>query len=122
MIKSCDTMVALGNATKDGQTIFAKNSDRPSDECQPLVQRQRLLHPADAMTQCQFVKLPEVSAIYRHVGSRPYWCWGYEHGFNEHQVKYFLFFLLSFYSGFWILDSGSFFAQDRLNELEKGKS
>lgn len=86
MLRSCDTMVTLGKATKNGQTIFAKNSDRPSDECQPLVQRQRLLHPADAMTQCQFVELPEVGTTYRHVGSRPYWCWGYEHGFNEHQV------------------------------------
>ena len=33
-------MVALGRATRQGQTIFAKNSDRPADECQPLV-----LHP-----------------------------------------------------------------------------
>ena len=23
---------------------------------------------------------------YRHVGSKPHWCWGYEQGFNEHQV------------------------------------
>lgn len=27
-----------------------------------------------------------MDVTYRHVGSRPYWCWGYEHGFNEHQV------------------------------------
>jgi dipeptidase len=39
--RSCDTMVALGEATENGQTIFAKNSDRPSDECQPLVRVQR---------------------------------------------------------------------------------
>ena len=30
--------------------------------------------------------LPQAPVTYRHVGSRPYWCWGYEHGFNEHQV------------------------------------
>lgn len=86
MLRSCDTMVALGATTRNGQTIFAKNSDRPVDECQPLVQRERLTHPPGAVTRCQFVELPEVRETWRHVGSRPYWCWGYEHGFNEHQV------------------------------------
>jgi secernin len=84
--KSCDTMVALAAATHNGQTIFAKNSDRPVDECQPLVQHQRQTHPPGTQVQCQFVELPQVETTYRHVGSRPYWCWGYEHGFNEHQV------------------------------------
>ncbi len=82
----CDTTVALGKATENGQTLFAKNSDRPPEECQPLVQQERLPHAANAVTQCQFVKLPQVRTTYRHVGSRPSWCWGYEHGFNEHQV------------------------------------
>ncbi|MEZ4676799.1 MAG: C69 family dipeptidase [Caldilineaceae bacterium] len=84
--QSCDTMVALGNSTVSGQTIFAKNSDRPADECQPLVLRERQSYPAGAQTQCQFITIPQVSTTYRHIGSRPYWCWGYEHGFNEHQV------------------------------------
>ena len=86
MPKSCDTMIALPSATKENQTIFAKNSDRSATECQPLVQRAREAHPAGTSTKCQFVELPEVSTTYRHIGSRPYWCWGYEHGFNEHQV------------------------------------
>jgi len=83
---SCDTMVALPEATASGQTLFAKNSDRPPDECQPLVLRPRQVHPAGAITRCQFVELPAAPVTYRHIGSRPYWCWGYEHGFNEHQV------------------------------------
>ena len=86
MLISCDTMVALGNSTRHGQTLFAKNSDRPEEECQPLVQRSRVLHPSDAITRCQFVELEQVTTTYGHIGSRPYWCWGYEHGFNEHQV------------------------------------
>lgn len=86
MLQSCDTLVALGNATQNGQTIFAKNSDRPSRECQPLVLREQQRHPAGMTVQCQFVELPQVEVTYRHVGSRPHWCWGYEHGFNEHQV------------------------------------
>jgi secernin len=86
MIRSCDTMVALGAATKQGQTLFAKNSDRPANECQPLVQHPRRSHSEDALTRCQYVTLPEATTTYRHIGSRPDWCWGYEHGFNEHQV------------------------------------
>lgn len=84
--QSCDTLVALGNSTVSGQTIFAKNSDRPADECQPLVLRERQQHAPGSLTHCQFVTIPQVATTYRHVGSRPYWCWGYEHGFNEHQV------------------------------------
>jgi dipeptidase len=79
-------MVALKNTTQHNQTIFAKNSDRPADECQPLELHPRKTHPPGTQTQCQFVTLPEVETTYRHIGSRPYWCWGYEHGFNEHQV------------------------------------
>ena len=79
-------MVALPAATANGQTIFAKNSDRPWNECQPLELHGRGTHEAGRLTQCQFVSLPEVESTWRHVGSRPWWCWGYEHGFNEHQV------------------------------------
>jgi dipeptidase len=79
-------MVALGDATENGQTLFAKTSDRSPEECQPLVQQERISHPAGAVAQCQFVELPQVGTTWRHVGSRPCWCWGYEHGFNEHQV------------------------------------
>ncbi len=73
----CDTMVALNNATENGQTLFAKNSDRPPEECQPLVQLGRLLHPPGAVAVCQFVQLPQVRATHRHVGSRPCLGWGY---------------------------------------------
>ncbi len=83
---SCDTMVALPDSTRAGQTLFAKNSDRPKEECQPLVQRERAQHSKGATVQCQFLELPQVGLTHGHVGSQPYWCWGYEHGFNEHQV------------------------------------
>src|SRR5262245_16278980 len=33
---SCDTLVVLGSETRSGRTLFAKNSDRPTTECQPL--------------------------------------------------------------------------------------
>ena len=86
MLKGCDTVVALSNATTDNQVIFGKNSDRPATECQPLVLRDRKSHSLGSMTNCQFIQIPEVRTAYRHIGSTPYWCWGDEHGFNEHQV------------------------------------
>lgn len=83
--ESCDTMVALGVSTKGGNTVFAKNSDRPHDEPQPLIQ----IEAADysgGFSGTQFVDVPQAAHTYRHVGSKPYWCAGYEHGYNEHQV------------------------------------
>jgi dipeptidase len=78
-------MVALPGASAGGQVVFAKNSDRPRDEAQPLVLRERASHTGgDA--GAQFVKVPQAARTLRHIGSKPYWCAGYEHGFNERQV------------------------------------
>ena len=85
-MNSCDTMVALPGATANGQTVFAKNSDRPADECQPLVMRPTARHASGSIANCQFVDVEQAPTTYRHVGSRPWWCYGYEHGFNGHQV------------------------------------
>tara|TARA_B100000029_G_C17608388_1_gene968266 strand:- start:688 stop:2013 length:1326 start_codon:yes stop_codon:yes gene_type:complete len=82
---SCDTVVALPNSTSNNITIFGKNSDRPKSECQPLVQIPRIKNNSK-YTQCQFIKIPSTEISYAHVGSKPFWCWGYEHGFNEYQV------------------------------------
>ena len=82
---SCDTMVALPSVTANGQVIFGKNSDRPQEEAQPLVLQPHKVHDSGE-ADTQFVSVPQARETYRHVGSRPYWCSGYEHGFNEHQV------------------------------------
>ncbi|HEX9109497.1 MAG TPA: hypothetical protein VF832_19785, partial [Longimicrobiales bacterium] len=84
--RGCDTMVALPPATRHGQTLFAKNSDRAATECQPLVLRDRQAHPVGASLKLACVEIPEARIAHRHIGSRPWWCLGYEHGFNEHQV------------------------------------
>jgi secernin len=75
--QSCDTMVAMPKATR---------SDRPWDECQPLQLHERQSHETGSTMRTQFLTVPQVETAWRHVGSRPWWCWGYEHGFNEHQV------------------------------------
>jgi secernin len=84
--QSCDTLVAVPSATRHGNTVFAKNSDRPKDECQPLELHARQSHRSSSKARCTFITVPQAETTWRHVGSRPWWCWGYEHGFNEHQV------------------------------------
>ena len=88
VLPGCDTVVALPNTTKEGQTILAKSSDRPIEECQPLVQVDRRDHPRGTTIRlpCQGIELVQAASTHRHVGSRNHWGWGYEHGFNEHQV------------------------------------
>ncbi len=83
---SCDSLVALGSATADGAVLFAKNSDRPETECQPLLQVPRHTHARGARLRCTYSEIPQVAETARVLGSRPFWCWGFEHGLNEHGV------------------------------------
>src|SRR5262245_10612509 len=82
----CDTMVALGAATRDGSTILAKNSDREAEECQVLQQYPRQSHPEGALLRCQYLEIPQARETLAMIGSRPYWLWGFEHGVNECRV------------------------------------
>ncbi len=83
---SCDTLVALGPATRRGHAIFAKNSDRPPGECQPLVLIERATHAKGARVRCQYLDVAQVRQTHRVLGSSPVWLWGFEHGLNEHGV------------------------------------
>ncbi len=82
----CDTWVAMPDATLTRQVIFAKNSDRPAFDCQPLVRYPGREWPNDSMIQLEYVAIPQVERTYATLGSSPYWCWGYEEGINEHNV------------------------------------
>jgi secernin len=83
---ACDSLVALGNATADGAVLFAKNSDRPANECQPLFQAPRQAHAPGSRLRCTYIEISQVAETARLIGSRPFWCWGFEHGLNEHGV------------------------------------
>ena len=83
---ACDSLVALGSATADGAALFAKNSDRPAGECQPLVQVPAMRHPPNTRLRCQYIEIAQVAETARVIGSRPFWLWGFEHGLNEHGV------------------------------------
>ena len=80
---SCDTSVALAPATADGSVIFAKNSDRSANECQPLAHVPRRRHSPGALSRCQYLAIPQVEETWEVIGSRPYWLWGFEMGVNE---------------------------------------
>ena len=79
-------MVALGSRTESGATIFAKNSDRPARECQPLLQTPHACHSEGALVRCQYLEIPQAAQTWRVIGSRPAWLWGFEHGINQHGV------------------------------------
>lgn len=82
----CDTWVALRDATQTQHVIFAKNSDRPIFDCQPLLFYPRQHWPHKSRIELEYMKIPQVEETYATLGSSPYWCWGYEEGINEHSV------------------------------------
>src|SRR5262245_45040684 len=82
----CDTSVAIGSATFDGSVIFAKNSDRKANECQPLCYYAAESHAPGSVLRCTHREIPQVPETYAVIGSRPYWMWGFEIGVNEHGV------------------------------------
>jgi secernin len=85
-LPSCDTMVVLAPHTRNGATLFAKNSDRSPYECQQLAQLAHRVHPKGATVHCQYLEIPQVAETAAVIGSRPFWLWGFEHGLNEYGV------------------------------------
>jgi secernin len=83
---SCDSLVALGSRTRSGRTIFAKNSDRPAAECQPLVFEPARRAAEGARLRCQYVTIDDVAETIPFTGARPSWLWGVEHGVNARGV------------------------------------
>lgn len=80
---SCDTMVVHASRSQQGSNLFAKNSDRPTGEPQPLCYYAGGEYPAGAVVQTTHIAIPQVAKTYAVVGSRPYWIWGFEMGYNE---------------------------------------
>lgn len=85
-VLGCDTLVALPPATADGSALFAKNSDRPAAEAQPLIQLPARRHRPGSRVRCQYVSIPQVRETRGFIGSQPYWLWGLEHGVNDRRV------------------------------------
>lgn len=83
---ACDSLVAMPVRTRAGIPIFAKNSDRPQAEPQPLLQVPALTHAAGSKLRCQTIEIEQALSTFAFLGSRPHWLWGCEHGLNEHGV------------------------------------
>jgi dipeptidase len=81
-----DSLVARGEGTADGATLFAKNSDRRGREPQPFIQLPAAHHPRGSTVRCSHVEIDQVAETYRVMGHSPLWCWGFEQGVNEHGV------------------------------------
>lgn len=79
----CDTMVALGNSTKDGSVIFAKNSDRQPNEPHIIVRVPRTKHNPGEKLRCTYIEIGQAEETYEVLLLKPSWIWGCEMGCNE---------------------------------------
>ncbi|WP_148883397.1 C69 family dipeptidase [Thermococcus aciditolerans] len=81
----CDILVATPGATKEGITLFAKNSDREPNEAQILEFIPRREHEEEKV-RLTYVDFPQVRETYAVILSRPWWMWGAEMGVNEFEL------------------------------------
>jgi hypothetical protein len=81
-----DLVMALGQATAHGATLFGANYYANPDERQHL----RLIaggnHPADELVRTTYVRLPQARQTYTVLGCQPGAAWGFAHGVNENHV------------------------------------
>jgi len=68
----CDILVATPEATKEGITLFAKNSDREPNEAQILEFIPRTKH-GEEKVRLTYVDFPQVKETYAVILSRPWW-------------------------------------------------
>jgi len=79
----CDTMVALGNSTRDGSVIFAKNSDRQPNEPLLTIRIPRKKHGPGRKLKCTYIEIDQAEETYETLLLKPSWMWGAEMGANE---------------------------------------
>lgn len=79
----CDTLVATGNVTADGITLFGKNSDREPNEAHYLCYIPAETHPDGSNVKCTYLEIPQVQKTYSVLLAKPFWIWGAEMGANE---------------------------------------
>ncbi|ADD08338.1 C69 family dipeptidase [Candidatus Aciduliprofundum boonei] len=78
----CDILVATPKFTKNGNMLFAKNSDREPNEAQKIEYIPRKKHEENYV-KMTYTNFPQVKETYAVVLSRPWWMWGAEMGTNE---------------------------------------
>lgn len=75
-------MVALGNTTRDGKVLFAKNSDRQPNEPHILIHIPRQRHQSGKV-KCTYIEIDQCEETYEVFLLKPSWIWGCEMGGNE---------------------------------------
>jgi len=80
----CDTLVATPEATADGVTVFAKNSDRDPNEAHHLLNVPAADHPRGSSVGCTYITIPQAAHTHAVLLAKPFWIWGAEMGANEH--------------------------------------
>jgi dipeptidase len=80
----CDTLVATADATKDGKTIFAKDSDREPNEAHQVLSLPAREYAVGSHVRCTYIEIPQVEHTYAVLLAKPFWIWGAEMGANEH--------------------------------------
>lgn len=79
----CDTMVALGNSTRDGRVLFAKNSDRQPNEPHIMIHLPRRHYDPGTRLQCTYIEVDQAEETLAVLLLKPSWIWGCEMGCNE---------------------------------------
>lgn len=69
----CDTIVALGSASADGVTLFAKNSDRDPREAHEIVRVPAARHPAGATIRCTYEPIRKLVGVEKGSAFRYKW-------------------------------------------------
>jgi dipeptidase len=80
----CDTLIATGETTKDGITIFGKNSDREPNEAHYVQGFAAVDYRLDSQVKCTYIEIPQVKHTFAILLAKPFWIWGAEMGANEH--------------------------------------
>lgn len=82
-MQSCDTFALTASRFYENKNLFAKDSDRPLGESQPLVYFPAATYETGRQLRCTHLTIPQVSSTYAVIGCQPYWIWGFEMGLNE---------------------------------------
>jgi secernin len=82
----CDTLVVTPQASADGVTLLAKNSDRDPNEAQFLQLVPAAAHGPGSTLHCTYIEIPQARETHAVLLSRPFWLWGAQMGVNEHGV------------------------------------
>jgi secernin len=80
----CDTIIATGEVTDSGFTLFGKNSDREPNEAHHLTRIPALDHTEGSNLSCTYITIPQVAHTHEVLLAKPFWMWGAEMGANEH--------------------------------------